>query len=212
MINTSQKGFTSTRIIILIALLVVGVIAYVALWEEPSTQENEFIEPKERVEVNEEEVGEEKAEVSSDSEPVKEKKQEPIVIKKEELMAQYKGALLAGASAPLLDFVKADYDAALQSGKLVVLYFYANWCPTCKAEFPKMQQAFNELTRDDVIAFRVNFNDNETDGSERDLALKFGVNYQHTKVFIKGGQSVLAAPDTWDKDRYVREINTYASQ
>src|SRR3989338_1209747 len=45
----------------------------------------------------------------------------------------YTGALLAGSlrASPLLDFTKADYDKAIASDRLVVLYFYANWCPIC---------------------------------------------------------------------------------
>src|SRR3989338_8084469 len=53
---------------------------------------------------------------------------------KEVMMAKYTGTVLAGKSALLLDYNKADYDMAIASDKLVVLYFYANWCPICKEE------------------------------------------------------------------------------
>ena len=120
--------------------------------------------------------------------------------------AAYQGAVLAGTTSPLLDFHKADFDAAVRSNKLVVLYFYANWCPICRAEFPKMQAAFNELTDDNVVGFRVNFSDNETDDDEVGLARQHGIAYQHTKVFIKNGQQVLKSPETWEQSRYVTEI------
>ncbi|MDO8600386.1 MAG: cupredoxin domain-containing protein [bacterium] len=125
---------------------------------------------------------------------------------------QFTGAKLAGINSPLLDFVKADYDKARASGKLMVLYFYANWCPICREEFPKMQSAFNELTTDRVIAFRVNYNDNETDDAERELAREFGVAYQHTKVFVKNGVRVGKFPDSWSKEKYLSEINKFLSQ
>ena len=125
----------------------------------------------------------------------------------EENITGYSGSILAGDSALLLDFKKADYDKALQTDKLIVLYFYANWCPICRAEFPKMQEAFNELNSEQVIGFRVNFNDNETDADEKALASEFGVAYQHTKVFVKNGQRVGKSPESWDKDRYLSEIN-----
>lgn len=118
----------------------------------------------------------------------------------------YSGAVLAGSSSPLLDFNQADFDAALRSNKLVVLYFYANWCPICREEFPKMQGAFNELTGDNVVGFRVNFNDNETDDDEVALARKHGIAYQHTKVILKNGQQVLKSPETWEQSRYLTEI------
>jgi len=125
---------------------------------------------------------------------------------------KYSGAVLAGTSAPLLDFQKADYDVAVASDKLIVLYFYANWCPICKAEFPKMQEAFNEITHHDVVGFRVNYKDNQTDQNEQNLARQFGVAYQHTKVFLKNGKQILKAPDGWDKARYITEINKALAQ
>ena len=128
------------------------------------------------------------------------------------MMAKYTGTVLAGKSAPLLDFTKADYDVAVKTDKLVVLYFYANWCPICIAEFPVMQGVFNELATDKVIGFRVNYNDNQTDGDEKNLAKEFGVAYQHTKVFVKNGQRILKSPEGWDDKRYDMEINKALTQ
>lgn len=126
-----------------------------------------------------------------------------------EAMISFSGERLAGTTSPLLAFTKSDYDKALASNKLVVLYFYANWCPTCRAEFPKAEAAFRELTGTGVVGFRVNFNDNETDSDETSLAREFGVAYQHTKVFVKNRERVLKSPETWETDRYLQEIARY---
>lgn len=134
------------------------------------------------------------------------------ITKEESGMTSYSGTILAGESALLLDFKKADYDAAIKTGKLIVLYFYANWCPICKAEFPIMQEAFNELNTDNVIGFRVNYNDDETDNDEKNLAREFGVAYQHTKVFVKNKQRILKSPEGWDDKRYDMEINKAITQ
>ncbi|MBX2866537.1 thioredoxin family protein [Candidatus Kaiserbacteria bacterium] len=123
------------------------------------------------------------------------------------MMAKYEGAVLAGGESPLLDFVQSDYEKALASDKLVVLYFYATWCPFCREEAGNaLEPAFSELEGDDVIGFRVNYNDGDTDEYEKALAREHGIAYQHTKVFIKNGERILKAPDTWDKERYHTEI------
>jgi hypothetical protein len=75
----------------------------------------------------------------------------------------------------------------------------------CRAEFPVMQEVFNELD-EEVIAFRVNYNDNQTDDYERGLASQYGVAYQHTKVFLTNGKRTLKSPESWNKERYITEI------
>lgn len=129
------------------------------------------------------------------------------------MMTKYTGTVLAGKSAPLLEFNEADYDAAIASDKLVVLYFYANWCPICKEEVANaLIPAFNELTTDKVVGIRINYKDNETDSNEKALAVKYGIPYQHTKVFVKDGKQILKAPDGWNKARYITEINKALTQ
>ena len=119
----------------------------------------------------------------------------------------FSGSVIAGTSAPLIDFNTTDYEQALASDKLVVLYFYANWCPVFTEEVANaLYPAFNELTRDDVVGFRINYNDNQTDDQEKALAREFGVAYQHTKVFVQNKERVLKSPESWDKDRYFSEI------
>ena len=121
---------------------------------------------------------------------------------------KYNGTVLAGTASQMIDFNRDDYNQAIASDKLVVLYFYANWCPICREEVPKMYEAFNQLTTDQVIGFRVNFNDNETDDDERTLARQFGVAYQHTKVFLKNKERVLKSLESWETERYLTEIQS----
>ena len=126
--------------------------------------------------------------------------------------ATFSGKPIAGKSSPLYEFTKGNYDVALASNKLILLYFYANWCPICRAEVTSLYAAFDELTDEQVVGFRINYNDNQTDSDEVALARGFGITYQHTKVLLKNGQAVLKAPDTWTKERYVEEINKAITQ
>jgi thiol-disulfide isomerase/thioredoxin len=118
----------------------------------------------------------------------------------------YQGTVLAGDTTPYIDFNKADYDRAVMQEKTILLYFYADWCPSCRAEQAETEAAFDSLERDDVVGFRVSYRDSNVDTYEKDLAREHGITYQHTKVIIKDGERVLKAPDSWGKERYLEEI------
>ena len=136
-------------------------------------------------------------------------KSEEVMEKKDVMMDKsgYTGKMLAGTeSTKYLDFNKADYDRALKEKKKILLYFYANWCPICKVEQPKTFAAFSEINDPDLIGFRVNYRDSDTDADEEALAKEFGVSYQHTKVTLKDGQRIGKFPDSWDKQRYLDEL------
>ena len=64
-----------------------------------------------------------------------------------------------------------------------VLFFYANWCPTCRPADANFRTNM-ELLPADVQVIRVNYNDTETDAEERELASQYSVTYQHTFVQI----------------------------
>ncbi|MBI3304837.1 thioredoxin family protein [Candidatus Parcubacteria bacterium] len=227
----SEKSFAMPLVIAIIALVVVIVgVGYYATRKQPQTAQSpaseKTLEDGTVVKADGTMIKPDGTMVKPDGTMIKpdgtmvkpdgtmEKKEGETMVKKEggAMMAKYTGTVLAGESAPLLDFTKADYDTAVKSDALVVLYFYANWCPICKAEFPVMQRVFNELSTNKVIGFRVNYNDDQTDNDEQNLAKQFGVAYQHTKVFVKNGQRILKSPEGWDETRYDTEINKALTQ
>lgn len=122
----------------------------------------------------------------------------------------FRGAVIAGSSSPLLEFNQRDYETALAHNRVVVLYFYASWCPICREEFEHTKEAFDSLTHENVVGFRVHFNDSEVTPPMEALAREFGVAYQHTKVFVKNGERVLKSPETWNTARYLEEFATHS--
>lgn len=118
----------------------------------------------------------------------------------------YQGRILAGESAPFLEFNKADYEKALSERKIILLNFYANWCPICRGEEEAIHAGFDGLTQDKVIGFRVNFNDSDTDSDEEALAKQFNIPYQHTKVILKNGKEISRSLDSWTKETFNQEI------
>ena len=118
----------------------------------------------------------------------------------------YNGKILAGTKSYYIEFNKEDYQKALKENKKILLYFYANWCPLCKIEQPSTFAAFNELKDANLVGFRVNYKDSDTDADEAGLAKEFGVAYQHTKVILKGGRQAGKFPDSWNRQRYLDEL------
>ncbi len=122
----------------------------------------------------------------------------------------YSGKVIAGTNVPYLDFNKSDYDRALAEGKVIVLNFYANWCPVCRAETSDLAAGFDALTAANVVAFRVNYKDSDTDKDEEVLAKQFTIPYQHTKVILKGGKEVYKSTVQWSKEDLINTVTKYA--
>ena len=127
-----------------------------------------------------------------------------------ENMSGYTGELLAGSynGVPYLDFNNDDFQKAQAEGKIVYLEFYANWCPTCRAQAQKLDPAFSQVQRDDIVTFRVNYNDPETDDFEKELAQKYNVAYQHHKVIIRGEEVLYSKNEVWDGDDLISVLTS----
>ncbi|MEK7531539.1 MAG: thioredoxin family protein [Patescibacteria group bacterium] len=193
----SQKGISSLAIILLFALLAVGGgYFYTSSKKTPSTPLSSAPETH----------------MMSDNtvmEGVGAEQMEKMMNNESKTPSKYFGEILAGKDSPLIDFNKKDYDQALLEGKPILLYFYASWCPICREETANaLYPAFNALKEETVVGFRVNYKDSDTDKSEEMLAKQFGVAYQHTKVLLKNGKQVVKSPESWDKARYIKEINS----
>lgn len=128
------------------------------------------------------------------------------------MQSSYSGKVIAGKSSPFLRYTKADYDKAKAAGKIIFLDFYANWCPTCRAEAPDLQAGFDSLTTDKVVGFRVDWEDSDTTDEDKQITKDFTVLHQTTKIILKDGKEVTRTQDQWDKDTFAQQINAVVGQ
>lgn len=73
------------------------------------------------------------------------------------------GAPRVGVTAP--DFTLANMQGEQVSladyrGKVVVLNFWASWCPPCRAEMPSMERLYGNLKGGDFVLLAVNVEEN----------------------------------------------------
>lgn len=119
----------------------------------------------------------------------------------------YNGQVIAGTTAPYLVFNQSDFEKAKSEGKIILLNFYANWCPICRAEAPVITSGFDAMQASNIVGFRVNFNDSETDDNEKSLAKEFNVPFQHTKIFLKNGQEVSRSGEQWAEEDFEKAVS-----
>lgn len=89
------------------------------------------------------------------------------------------------ATSNYKDYSAFEYETAKKDGKVILLYFTANWCPICREQEPVNQEVLKELEGSpEVVAFRIHILDSETTEETEKLAEEFGVTYQHTFIVL----------------------------
>jgi peroxiredoxin len=81
--------------------------------------------------------------------------------------ACYHGARPSGIDKPASDFTIQDSDRTVSlnqfRGKIVVLNFWASWCPPCVDELPSLMQMQTELQSKGVVVLGVSVDDSADD-------------------------------------------------
>ena len=86
------------------------------------------------------------------------------------------------ASENVKEFTDQNFDAeVLKSGDPVLVDFWAEWCAPCRMLAPTIEK----LAKDYVGKLKVGKVDTD---SNRDVALKYGINAIPTVILFKGGQ------------------------
>ena len=102
--------------------------------------------------------------------------------------------LAAAAWAGEVPFRKTDFDKALAAGQPAIIYFHADWCPTCKAQAPIVQELLKEPRMKNLTLFSADY--------DKETALKksLRVSMQSTFVVFKGGKEVARSTGQTNKE------------
>lgn len=100
-------------------------------------------------------------------------------------------------------FSQSAFDGAKDSKR--VLFFFANWCPTCKPIDAQLSASIAEIPAG-VEIFRVNYNDSDTDAADKALAAKYGITYQHTFVQVDASGEEVAKWNGGGLDKIVSMV------
>jgi len=80
----------------------------------------------------------------------------------------------AAVAFSLLDIDDNTHSLAAYKGKVVIVNFWATWCPPCRFELPAMEKAYQKLKTEDVIMLGINV------GEDADTIFSFTADYPVT--------------------------------
>ncbi len=105
-------------------------------------------------------------------------KTEGMMEKKEDTMMKKEAGMYKDNTASLLA------DTVVMDGTTKVLFFHASWCPTCKAADSSLTSMYADGAGK-LTTYKINYD------TEKALATKYGVTYQHTFVKVDGAGNMI---------------------
>lgn len=81
-------------------------------------------------------------------------------------------------------YTQEKLDALNKAGKPALVFIYADWCPTCKAQDKMLGELLPTEEFKGITTLRVNFD------AQKPVVRAFGVRYQSTLIVFKNGKEV----------------------
>ena len=107
-----------------------------------------------------------------------------------------------------VDFSKEIFEKELENREYIILQFYATWCYSCVSEDKLIKNNFNNLP-ENILIFRINFNDENTDDYEKELAKKYGVTERYDKIILKNGEFEKKIVGHQNKEWWIKFLETF---
>jgi len=93
----------------------------------------------------------------------------------EEEVMEKDDKMMAADQSGYVEYSEKSFEAAKDSKR--VLFFHADWCPTCKPVNKELTEKIKEIP-EDVVVFKVDYDTAEA------LKKKYEITYQHTFVLV----------------------------
>ncbi len=113
-----------------------------------------------------------------------------------------------GFTAPDLELTTLDGNTVSLNdyrGKVVLLNFWASWCPPCKAEMPAMQSVTEDYPADQVAILSVNSTFQDEMGAIQDFVVTYGLTFPvllDTDGEVSSRYQVQALPTSYFIDQH----------
>lgn len=99
------------------------------------------------------------------------------------------------AHAVVEPYTQEKLDALNKAGKPALVFIYADWCPTCKAQEKLLETLLLTDEFKSITTLRVDFD------AQKPVVRAFGVKYQSTLIVFKGGKEVSRVTAETDRER-----------
>ena len=99
------------------------------------------------------------------------------------------------------NYTKELYKEAIHSGKPMVLYFHASWCPVCRKQKPLLNEILQEKGYEKFTSLIVDYD------KETEIKSDLKVSTQATVVIFKSGKELIRKTGVTKKDELRKTID-----